>query len=38
MSRLPTPGQDNGTWGIVLNDYLGVARKATGDLTLLTLL
>ena len=32
MSRLPTPGQDNGTWGIVLNDYLGVAHKVTGEL------
>ena len=30
MSRLPTPGQDNGTWGIVLNDYLSVAHTAGG--------
>jgi len=22
MSRLPTPGADDGTWGDILNDYL----------------
>jgi hypothetical protein len=29
MSRLPTPGSDNGTWGVVLNDFLGVAHNTT---------
>jgi len=32
MSRLPIPGDDNGTWGTVLNDFLGVAHKSTGPL------
>ncbi|HUD21063.1 MAG TPA: hypothetical protein VMQ44_03300 [Candidatus Saccharimonadales bacterium] len=30
MSRLPTPGGDDGTWGTVLNDYLGVTHGADG--------
>ncbi len=30
-SRLPTPGSDNGNWGDILNDYLGVAHNATGQ-------
>jgi len=30
MSRLPTPGSDNGTWGTVLNDFLSVAHVTTG--------
>jgi hypothetical protein len=32
MSRLPTPGSDNGTWGTVLNDFLGVAHAGDGTL------
>ena len=30
MSRLPTPGGDNDTWGTILNDYLGVEHNADG--------
>ena len=30
--RLPTPGNDVGTWGNVLNGYLGVAHDAGGNL------
>lgn len=29
-SRLPTPGGDDGTWGDVLNDFLGVEHNADG--------
>jgi len=32
MSRLPTPGQDNGTWGTILNDFLDVAHNPDGTL------
>jgi hypothetical protein len=32
MSRLPTPGQDNGTWGDILNDFLSVDHNADGTL------
>jgi hypothetical protein len=32
MSRLPTPGDDNGTWGNVLNDYLGISHASDGSL------
>ncbi len=32
MSRLPTPGQDNGTWGDVLNDFLSVEHNPDGTL------
>lgn len=32
MSRLPIPGLDNGTWGNVLNDFLGVEHNADGSL------
>lgn len=32
MSRLPTPGSDNGTWGDVLNDFLLVSHDAGGTL------
>lgn len=32
MSRLPTPGSDNGTWGVVLNDFLGVVHAVDGTL------
>lgn len=30
--RLPVPGQDAGTWGQVLNDFLEVSHDATGKL------
>lgn len=30
MARLPTPGSDNGVWGAVLNDYLGVEHNPDG--------
>ncbi len=29
-ARLPTPGSDSGTWGDVLNTYLGVGHTAGG--------
>lgn len=29
-ARLPTPGEDSGTWGDVLNEYLGVGHTAAG--------
>lgn len=32
MPRLPEPGKDAGTWGHVLNDFLGVAHDSTGAL------
>ncbi|HEX4662265.1 MAG TPA: hypothetical protein VH144_01490 [Candidatus Saccharimonadales bacterium] len=32
MSRLPTPGGDNGTWGAVLNDFLNVSHNTDGTL------
>ncbi len=32
MSRLPTPGSDDGTWGSILNDFLGRAHEADGNL------
>lgn len=32
MARLPIPGQDNGVWGDVLNDFLGVEFNADGTL------
>ena len=32
MTRLPTVGQDSGTWGQVLNDFLGVEHNADGSL------
>ena len=32
MGRLPIPGQDNGTWGNILNDYLSAAHKTDGTL------
>ncbi|HEY5667731.1 MAG TPA: hypothetical protein VIR03_01050 [Candidatus Saccharimonadales bacterium] len=32
MSRLPTPGKDNGTWGAILNDYLSQAHNGDGSL------
>jgi PPE-repeat protein len=30
MARLPTPGQDSGTWGTILNDFLGVSLNSDG--------
>jgi hypothetical protein len=32
MARLPTPGQDGGTWGNVLNEYLSTSHAADGTL------
>ncbi len=32
MSRLPTPGGDDGTWGNVLNDFLAVAHNPSGTI------
>lgn len=32
MSRLPIPGQDHGSWGTILNDYLLAAHKDDGTL------
>lgn len=32
MTRLPTPGSDDGTWGAILNDFLAVEHNADGTL------
>lgn len=32
MARLPIPGQDKGTWGSVLNEYLEVVHATNGSL------
>ncbi len=32
MSRLPTPGQDSGSWGTILNDFLAVEHNSDGTL------
>ena len=32
MARLPQPGQDNGAWGDILNDFLTTAHEADGTL------
>jgi hypothetical protein len=32
LARLPTPGQDEGEWGNILNDYLSVELRADGTL------
>jgi hypothetical protein len=32
MSRLPTPGSDNDTWGTILNDFLSVSLNADGTI------
>ena len=32
MTRLPIPGQDSGTWGDILNDYLSQSHAADGSL------
>jgi hypothetical protein len=36
MTRLPTPGADNGTWGSVLNDFLSIEHNTDGTLKLRT--
>ena len=33
MARLPIPGSDDGTWGDVLNQFLGVSHNADGTLS-----
>lgn len=32
MARLPKPGGDDGNWGHILNDFLGVEHNADGTL------
>lgn len=32
MARLPQPGGDDGTWGVILNDFLSVAHDTEGAL------
>ena len=32
MPRLPIPGQDNNTWGDILNEYLLVSHGADGTI------
>jgi hypothetical protein len=32
MTRLPTPGSDNGAWGNILNDFLAVEHNSDGTL------
>lgn len=34
MARLPIPGSDDGTWGALLNEFLGVEHNADGTLKL----
>jgi phosphatidate phosphatase APP1 len=34
MARLPNVGDDSGTWGTVLNEYLGVSHTPEGSLML----
>lgn len=36
MARLPVPGQDVGTWGQVLNEFLGVGHNPDGTLKIST--
>jgi len=36
MSRLPTPGEDAGNWGEILNDFLGNEHSQNGTLKLRT--
>jgi len=36
MSQLPTPGEDNGTWGDILNDFLEVEHEPNGALKIRT--
>jgi hypothetical protein len=32
MARLPIPGQDSGSWGTILNDFLGQSLQTDGTL------
>jgi hypothetical protein len=32
MARLPQPGQDKGTWGDILNDFLSTSHNTDGSL------
>ena len=32
MARLPTPGSDTGSWGGILNDFLGVSLNSDGSI------
>lgn len=32
MTRLPNPGQDDGTWGAILNDFLSVSHNSDGTI------
>lgn len=32
MARLPIPGQDDGTWGDLLNEYLAVSHDSDGSI------
>lgn len=32
MARLPEPGKDVGTWGVILNDFLNQSHKADGSI------
>ncbi len=32
MTRLPTPGGDDGNWGVILNDFLSQSHNADGSL------
>lgn len=32
MARLPMPGQDNGVWGAILNDFLSQSHDGSGAL------
>ena len=32
MSRLPSPGGDNGQWGVILNDFLNVTLASDGTI------
>lgn len=32
MARLPAPGQDNGTWGQILNEFLSQSLASDGSL------
>jgi len=36
MSRLPSPGSDDGQWGTILNDFLAVEHNADGSLKIRT--
>lgn len=36
MSRLPSPGSDDGQWGTILNDFLSVEHNADGSLKVRT--